>query len=1182
MSEFKVGQRIETNTHRTGIVKYVGPIHVTDGAWLGIDLQEPTGKNDGSLRGERYFECPPQHGLFVKESDIHQIISQPAPKPAASKVAPPKPKAATPAPKSRPSSTAAPRPAASSRPSSVTSPPAGARAPSHAKRQSVAPAAAPRTPLRAPARKPSIASAPIAAPSPPPTRPTVTSKPSTSSVTSATQPQNPLRTSTRDSNVDALQTKIKHLEKQHAEDQARLKELSQAETERDKYQAIMQKLQAKLQTYHQESKDAKAELERIMEENKRMSKEAQDHEFDLEDALLEKEMAQERAEQNESELEGLRSKVEQQDLELEILKDEAEAFTEHMSEEDKEQAGYYRLQHENDRLREALIILKEITEEEAHKSKVRIDELEEDSSQLETLRAEHEQLQQQLIEAQGIAEHLKAQVNDRNELEDVVEEMSSKIQELESTVRDQVLAIIDLESLKELNEELLDQQDEETKELRAEFEAKEAELEQLGERALEQALSISDLEDTNAKFRDLVTELVAQIKEAETTKTMTEAQVKDTTGRINEVMDVNRRLRAVEVNATSKEITSELRQLKADQTTEMLEILSETQSQEFGRSEPMQAYFTAKRIIFKSNILSGLLINADKHAAHKGGVEEASAKLLSVEASYYLANLKSGSNRISSAMAVSSLQEFATFSSAYAELVAVERNLDQGLDALKADRVNFSDMAKSFAGSIEVYKAVLATHHPVLNKRIEDETILRVSSIAASLTYLDSTCTATIAMLKSLAATSEDLAESANVVVDQLSAPSSICGKAMLTASRLLKTCNDRRGDGLCPQFNGDLESVKQNDEWLSQAAQDAAKWSHSILEELGRSIDADGTLVGPVNLKESLLPFWTDRSSQLNNLIAKLSSWNEYALSLKDCEEIQHGPAPWTEKAKEIEATRRQVDEAAAKLQKITAEHQATLFKLAEHGQIIETKELEIEHLAAKNREATTKSEDVQRLQSEIEEAHAEIKQLQKQDKAQKQEIDDLNTRLAHAAQYEPAESDKAPAIATPAPDTADAARNAPASLLSLLDALQVENRFLRQKNVSAYFGTPQLDMLKSMRTPEKRERERSKLSAATDSLLSLAWLTDDIVEPEVLSSISAQHEDADPQPPTQRRRRAKRTPLTLAPLTTQLDTLKSKGRLDWPGAGLDDLAFADLSPTLEFFDSEMLSLRPLRSIAA
>ena len=259
---------------------------------------------------------------------------------------------------------------------------------------------------------------------------------------------------------------------------------------------------------------------------------------------------------------------------------------------------------------------------------------------------------------------------------------------------------------------------------------------------------------------------------------------------------------------------------------------------------------------------------------------------------------------------------------------------------------------------------------------------------------------------------------------------------------------------------------------------------------------------------------------------------------------------------------------------------HQATLVKLIEREQVIETKDLEIEMLKAKNRDAASKSEDVQRLQGEIEEAHAEIKQLQKLDKAQKQEIEDLSTKLAHAAQYQPVESENAPVAATPGPEPADASsRSAPASLMSLLDALQSENRWLRQKNSGDAFGAKHLGVLKPLRPFEKREA--SKLSAATDSLLSLAWLTDDLSHPETLTSISnEQPEEAEQTESTPRTRpqRPKRAPLSLAPLQTQLDSLKSKGRLDWPG--LDDLSFADLSPTLEHFDSEMMHLRPLRSI--
>ncbi|XP_064474852.1 CAP-Gly domain-containing linker protein 2-like [Ornithodoros turicata] len=55
-----------------GVVRYVGHLDCSSPCklWAGVRLDEPVGWTDGSLQGERYFTCEPNHGIFVPLSRI--------------------------------------------------------------------------------------------------------------------------------------------------------------------------------------------------------------------------------------------------------------------------------------------------------------------------------------------------------------------------------------------------------------------------------------------------------------------------------------------------------------------------------------------------------------------------------------------------------------------------------------------------------------------------------------------------------------------------------------------------------------------------------------------------------------------------------------------------------------------------------------------------------------------------------------------------------------------------------------------------------------------------------------------------------------------------------------------------------------------------------------------------------
>lgn len=86
-----VGKRVSVRSTMTGQVRFFGEVHyakvslqyklkhsvslydlltIAQGEWVGVELDEPLGKNSGTIKGVAYFECQNNHGVMVRPCEV--------------------------------------------------------------------------------------------------------------------------------------------------------------------------------------------------------------------------------------------------------------------------------------------------------------------------------------------------------------------------------------------------------------------------------------------------------------------------------------------------------------------------------------------------------------------------------------------------------------------------------------------------------------------------------------------------------------------------------------------------------------------------------------------------------------------------------------------------------------------------------------------------------------------------------------------------------------------------------------------------------------------------------------------------------------------------------------------------------------------------------------------------------
>lgn len=367
-----------------------------------------------------------------------------------------------------------------------------------------------------------------------------------------------------------LRSKVKVLEKKRLEDREARKALARTQDERDKLQAAVVALQQRYQPQVAELDALRAQLRDLEATVADVDALRDEHDALLEMATLDREMAEEQAEAYKAELDAVRDRAEELALEADLLREEkAEleagpgsdaADAEHTS------AGWLHMARQNERLKEALLRLREMTAQTEAELRGANAALEEEAAELPRLR-------ERCAAADAAADDLRQQLEAALGADELLEELAERNLALGEHVDELRATVDDLESLRELSDELELNRAESERQLQAELDDRDRVVTDQARRLAVLAARADAAEHTVLRFRELVVSLQADLGDLRAARQLGAAEADALAARSRAVLGLNLQLQLSAAKAQAKTIDLELRRLDAAQAAEHLAIV---------------------------------------------------------------------------------------------------------------------------------------------------------------------------------------------------------------------------------------------------------------------------------------------------------------------------------------------------------------------------------------------------------------------------------------------------------------------------------------------------------------------------------------------------------------------------------------------------------------------------------